>query len=303
MNDEARLELEERIHALLCGALDEPQRRSLLLTVARDEAARRLLEEICVFQRDARAALICPADEEAMQSGLRRLLACLDAEDTAPAAAPPTRRRRRPRPVAGTWVWRLAASAALAAALVLAVAAYHAGSRTRDDLRRLDRRIAMAQMTASELATYRRVWREVAGPAGRPKPWVLLHDGGGRFEYLPGTEAEGAAGRFVVLRCALATDDGEVLERVNLLLPAGQVVRASLDEAGRLAGRTIRCRVDAEGERVGMDLELADGAAGTVGIRGGVRLGDRPTEIGRVKLNGRTLRVILDARAVSGGVS
>ena len=51
------LELEERLHDLICGGLDDDDRSELLLRIVRDEQARRLLADMLALQQDARMAL------------------------------------------------------------------------------------------------------------------------------------------------------------------------------------------------------------------------------------------------------
>ena len=56
MQDRSRVELEERIHSLLCGDLSEKDRREILLMISRDEQARETLREMLDVQRLSRAA-------------------------------------------------------------------------------------------------------------------------------------------------------------------------------------------------------------------------------------------------------
>ena len=214
---EPKLELEECIQALLCGALDGPQRDELLLRIARDDQARELLEELLVFQQDAREALgyhgptNCPPDLVSR--------ACRPAE---PGKGPSGKRSPGRRPRTAVWIWRVAASVVLTASLLGAAFAYVSSRDTRNRLAEVDRHLELVQVTAGEIASYQRVWREIVAPADKQKPWILLSDNGGRFEYLPAENGDGGDGRFTVLRCMMISTDGAVREEVSLLLPAGR---------------------------------------------------------------------------------
>ena len=48
--------MEQKIHSLLCDGLDEPDRQEVLLMLARDEQARKLMTKMLQTQRASRAA-------------------------------------------------------------------------------------------------------------------------------------------------------------------------------------------------------------------------------------------------------
>jgi hypothetical protein len=193
----------------------------------------------------------------------------------------------------------VAASVVLTASLVAATLAYVNSRNTRDQLAEVDRGLKRIQVTAGEIASYQRVWREIVSPNDKRKPWILLNDSGGRFEYLPADDRHAGNGRFTVLRCLMVSTDGAVREEVNLLLPGNRPVKASLGETGRIAGLPVHCDVVANGQRVGVNVTVGDGERGAVGVQGNVRLGDRASEIGEFKLDGRKLKVFLQGLPVA----
>ena len=297
MSDQAGIDLERQIHALLCNALGEAERRGLLLRIAREEPARALLAEMLTCQDSVREAFGYGRGEPAMAAGLERLRQTLTAASPpARASAPPARR------VAAAWAWRLGGAAVLAASLVVAASAYLANLRTQDRLEALGAKVELSQPTSQEIASYRRIWNELAVPADKLEPLILLSDGGGRFEYTPAAQAPGGEGRFVLLRCLIVSADGQLRRMACLLLPAERPVRASLGQAGQLAGRTVRWNVAAENEWVGLDLRVGELGPAAAGVGGRVRLGEGPSEIGQFKVAGKSLRVFVQALPLAGGV-
>jgi hypothetical protein len=184
------------------------------------------------------------------------------------------------------WGFRAAASVAIAVSLYLGITAHWPAPPAQPPA------LALPQVAAAEMNSYRRLWGQLAEPAGSA-PWVLLSNGGGEFGYLPGVSG-GSAGQLILLRCFVLGADGRTVEKVNLLLPARRAVRLLLPEAGRLAGEPLRCEVSTEGRWASFGVTVGDDPA-AAGVQGRVRIGDRPAEIGQFKIDGRELRVVLQA--------
>ena len=294
MNDETDLQLEGRIHSLLCNELDEERRTQLLGRIVRDERARRILEEMLAVQQGARAAFGYDQAGAAINLSLQRLKESLPG--SAPDPALQGHRGHSYRLGIGTWVWRATAAAVLVASLAGATVAYLNSRRAQNGVAAMSELMAQLDLKSEEHGSYRRIWNEIVSPSDRLKPWILLEDGGGRFEYVPASNGAKVSGEFIVVRCLIVDSNREVQEVVNLLLPADRPVRASLGEAGRLAGLALRCSVNATDEWVALDLAVGPEGAGAVGVRGRVRLGQPLAEIGRFKLGHRDLHVFVQAK-------
>lgn len=298
MADRAEDDLARRIDELLTGRLDERRRREMLSLIACDAAARRALREALELQDQARAAYGLDRADEAMPRALRALADSLDnAKGHAPGRGRPESKSRL--------VWRtssllrIAAVAVVAVSIYVAVAAYRANQVIRSEFARSRQGPTMPQLAESQLAGYRMVWHEVLDPSRRSRPWVLLHDGGGTFGYVPAVESTFQYGKLVLLRCALFGPDGKSVSEVNLLLPARQALTLSVPEAARAGSQPLHCDVWVRDGRAGIALTAGNGAAGGAGVRGRTGIGDKPIEIGQFVLDGETLRVMLHAVPLS----
>jgi hypothetical protein len=310
-------ELEIEIHDLLCGDLPQPRRREVLALIARDDRARKSLDNQISLQERSRAAFGYHHADEAMEAGLSRLK---DAARHKPAGVTPD---SQPRRVAGRPLFRmrrvtgLAAAAALVACVGMAAFTLWMNHRTEQKLADLDRneqsiRYHLAQIekstaltvqvSADDLKRYRTIWRETTSAGDSGQPWILIRDGVGRFEYPAATAASKAPGEMVLLRCSVVSPEGTVLEEFNLLLPKDRTVQLSMDESQPLGGRPLRCRVASEDRRVGMGLEVGTGAAQCVGVQGRVAIGGSPSEIGQFRLDHRNVKVFLQAMPLAGTV-
>jgi hypothetical protein len=303
MDEPTRLDLEGRIHALLCDGLEPAARLDLLAQVAHDDEARRLLGEMVAIQRQARQACGQEAAEGTMARSLAALLdnvaqdAGLAAErqpDNTTLALP-----RGPRVRPGLSVF---AAVAAAAAVLIAVVALQRTMGPGDQPAPRAQPIPPVVVSATELANYREMFRRVADGAGDARPWMLLADGAGRFGYLP-TATGAPATRLILFRCQLVNAQGEVLETLNVIVPAQEGLRLSLAEAGRLADQPVHCEIapDASGATCTV-LVGNDPAAGT-GVRGRVIVGEGPVDVGRFRVDGHALRVVFQALAIDSAAS
>jgi hypothetical protein len=193
MEREPRLELERRIHALLCDDLGADEKREVLLQIARDGEARDLLEEMLALERTVRAACGYDAAQRALAASMASVLSSLERQQ--PAAHG---RRRR----ALTWLAR-AAAVLVIASVTAAVTSYWADRVMQQRLTGLQKSVGMAQVSAAEIRSYRKVWQEVVDGRAGGVPWLLMSEGTGQFGYLPVTSDKGAGGRLVLMRCRL----------------------------------------------------------------------------------------------------
>ena len=74
MNEIASNECERQIHALIHGDLDESDRFEVLQRLSEDQATRRLLAEMLLFQRDVRAAFGYDQADETIPSNVAHLV-------------------------------------------------------------------------------------------------------------------------------------------------------------------------------------------------------------------------------------
>lgn len=301
MNEEP-IDLETRIHALLCNSLNERQRCEVLESIAHDDQARRLLGEMLLCQSRSRAAFGYDLAEAAIGQRMPAVRAALHGRDAEDAGSAPSltggrwwRRVLRPE-----WFWRAAAVAVVAACICVAISTRQANLALQRRLDGFDRReLAFTKVTSQDLAKYRRLWRETVHPGDRTFPWILIRGDVGRFGYLQ--DGNGLRPkRLLLLRCSVVSGDGSTLEEMNLLLLQDRSVTLPLGQSQALGGRALRYRVSSKADVVGMDLQVGPDSANSVGVRGRVAVGSKPTEIGQFKLGSRNVRVLMQAIPLGG---
>jgi len=293
MNDNAELELESQIHSLLENRLGGPQRDALLARITADKSVRRKMAEMLRCRELSRRAFGYDSAEPKMHASMERLLRDLPAGQ---------RSRRRIR--WGAILWPAAAVLAIAVSVYLAVQS-HMNTRTiKNQLALVQQKVDAWQKSAGQDASYYlRMWNEVSPPGEANRPWMLVTNKAGRFEYAAGAPAAAeASARAVVLRCLVVSADGKVLKKINLLLPANRPSVLDIGEAGQLAGLPVRCNVTSSGEWLGMDLAVGKDAAKSVGVAGLVRTDGSITPIGEFRLGKQNLKVYLQAVKLNGTV-
>jgi len=294
--DEIRLL--QQLQALLSGGLPADEVRALLARLADDPRARELARDVLAIERQGRAAYGYDLADARMKDSLAVLLASLKesgslAESRMPAA---------PRAVAGfrpaSRLRRLAPLAAAAAVVVVSLyvgaSAYLENQNTQTRLSQLREAAALPQLTEAERASYGRIWSEIAEAASGSKPWILLSDSGGEFGYLPAVGGDADQGLLLV-RCIVLTPDGKRVDAVNLLVPARRDVRLSLPAVGQLAGQPIGCDIATHESWAAVGLTVGRDPAEAMGVRGRVGLEGRAAEIGQFRLNGKLMRVVVQA--------
>ena len=295
MNDSNALEMEERIHQLVCGRLPPPQRREVLAALVNDPQARACLAEMLELRAEALAAFGYDRAEAAADAAFARSAASGAFREVRKDQTGAVIRRARFR--RGMWAWgfRAAAAAGIAVALYLALAARHDTQQVKEQL------VSLPVIQPAEIQSYRQVWSQLAGGPASGSPWVRLADGGGEFGYLS-RQASASGNRLMLLRCVIVDADGRTLEKLNLLLPAQQAVRLNLPDAGRLAGGAVAYDVAVEDRWATVGVTVGDGPADRAGVRGRVRLGERAAEIGQFRMDGRNMRVLLQVTALGNDV-
>lgn len=304
MDDDARLDLEERLHALLCDEPDSDERRALLALVSADDEARGLLREMIQTQTQARAA--CGHDEAAgvLRASMGSILSSVRAGGPLPAAGQVagrggsvSRRRRRAR-----WVLRVAAGIVVLASVSVAVTAVRTGRRIEEKLAQMQQALSMPQVSAAEVDSYRQIWQHVGEGPARSRPWVLLGEGVGRFGYVPTAGDTGAGAELLLLRCRMVTATGHILETFNVLVPAGGRTRLSLPDAGRLKGHPIHCEVAARDTGATVAVMVGTEPTAVAGVKGRVMTDEGPVELGQFRMDGDRVHVVFQAVGLGGSI-
>jgi len=294
-NDPPHADAAERLQALLSGSLSPDEMRQVLARVARDDGARRMLDEMLTTERTLRTAYGYDRTEGKMRDSLVSLLTSLRANEI-PAETDGDRAARRPAIRMRRVLGALAASVVVAASLYVAISSHLLNRSIQTQLSHsqiLDS-AALPKVTSTEKAAYSRIWSEVAQAAGGPKPWVLLSNGGGEFGYLASPSAGAGEERLLLVRCLVTTGDGRV-QTINLLVPARKNLRLSLPEIVQLAGQPVACDIAIDAESAAVGLTVGKDSSGAAGVRGRVGFDNKSVEIGELRIGGKPLRVVVQA--------
>lgn len=289
----AQHDLEQRMHALICGRLEGGERAELLAMIASDAGARQVLDEMLTLQRLAREA--CGHDEAArrvMETSLKQLQTRLQAP-----AAPPRWRIWKARRVARSLSWALRAAAVFIVAASVYVA-WDSHQRLTRQLSRLEQAVQMPRLGSEELAMFRNVWQQVR-QGDDQAPWVLLDEGGGRFGYLP--QRPGLKSTLALVRCHIIDSQTQTVRKIQLVMPLTSESRLALSEAGEFNGKTISLDVVGAGDSTVVGLRVGGAGEGATGVSGRVTLDSGPVEVGQFRLNGQTLHVVVQALALGTG--
>ena len=309
------IETERRLHALLCGRCGEPDRTRLLEQLTHDQSLRDLLGEMIRTRELARAAYGYPTDDAALPETptLTQLadLASTPAGTDRSRTLPFDERRGRALPRRrATWrraFWRLAGAAVVAASIFLALDVHQTNVLLRRELSTEPgdgraQALAIARVQPAELQRFMTIWSEVAGnePGNQGRPWILMTGQNGQFGYLAGPAPANSAARPIVVRVLVVSDDGNVLEKSNVLLPRERTGQLTLADAGQLCNMPLGLEVNSSGSETTVGLKVGEGEHNIAGITGRVQVGREAEEIGRVKIGGRDLRVIVQALPLNG---
>ncbi|MCX5654981.1 MAG: hypothetical protein NTY65_10080 [Planctomycetota bacterium] len=284
----------ERLQALLSGSLSPAEMRHVLAMVARDDGARRMLDEMLALERTVRAAYGYDRTEEKMRDSLASLLASLRAGGI-PAEKERLRASRRPAFRVRRVLGSLAASVVVAASLYAAISSHLLNRSMQTQLSQVPGSAALPKVTETERAGYSRIWSEIAQAASGPKPWILLSNGGGEFGYLPSPSAGAGEERLLLVRCLVTTGDDGRVQTINLLVPARRNLRLSLPGITHLAGQPVACDIAMYADSATVGLTVGKGLADAVGVRGRVGFGNQSVEIGEFLLGGKPMRVVVQA--------
>jgi len=291
MDTSEELDLERRIHTLLCGALDEEELRQVLREIADSPAAQRTLREMLAAERAARAAFGFDAAQGTLEASRAALLRRLK-----PDAAHAIRPARGGRTVG--WLAR-AAAGILIGGISAALAAYATVRVLERPSPAPSAAMPMEGISRAEIAVYGQVWRQVAEPGDEGVPWLLLSGARGEFGYVPG---EAGAERLLLVRCRFVGPENETMETVNLILPAEPGSCLALPDAGLLGGRPVGYEVAAGTDWAAVAMTVGKTAQDSAGVRGRVAIGADPVEVGQFRLNGRPVHLWLQVVPFAGAV-
>ncbi len=303
MDEKLQITLESRIQELLAGELGQTETAELLVVIGRDDEARRILAEVLELQRQSRRSFGYDVGNEVIQASLAKTTGSLH-EMSIPA--PVTARRSRPNlrklMMRIAWPIRIAAMVVIGVSVFMAVTARHDSRLLLNQLARTEQVVTLPKPTVEELMCLRRVWNQVSESSGNFRPWVFLSNGTGQFAYVPADSVATNGSKLVLLRCVIVSGERQSTMQMNLLLPAQQAVQLTVPEAGLLAGQPIRLAVSASKEWASIGLNVGSDSDGSAGVQGRVRIGGGATEIGQFRLDGKKMKVILQATTLNGDV-
>jgi hypothetical protein len=303
MNDDMQVQLEQSIHSLLCGSLPERSRTALLSNIASNDHARETLREMIEFGQMARVAYGYKLVDEAAAGSFKLLKVRLAevSEAAQKAKRSPLRGDILRRITLPQWAIGVAAAVVVAVSLFVAYDLHQSNLRMIAQLAPKTHRSMPSGLTASELENYGRVWSQIADKRDSARPWILLGDSGGQFGYV---NDAGSQERLIVLQIQVLSAEGKVLARNNMMIPAQAVARIAVPDAGRLWGQAlgyeISCQKSSSGQWAGVAMTIGEGASQKAGISGRVRLGESPSELGQLKIDGKDVRVVVQAVSVGG---
>ena len=289
MNQKQRLEFEPRMESLLGGGEGVASRRELLWRIVRDEEVRQLLAEMLQEQADARAAFGYDRVEGAMDGSLEKVKAALPRAYRPAAARPPGRRRTLGAQIL-PWLSALAAVVVMAVSLYVALTARSGKRLLEERLTRLETAMAAPALTVSEpeMARYRFLWNQVARGSNA---WMLVGGAEGKFGSIASVPSSPRTRGVLLLQCQVLDEAGRRVYTANLLMPDREEMSFRLPDAGRIAGLPARLDVATTGRRTSVALSLGREKTPAAGVAGETGLGTETREIGRFRLDDRTLRV------------
>ncbi len=296
MNQKERIEMERWIQPLLAGGEEASSRRKLLWRIVQDEQARRVLVEMLQDQSDARAAFAFDRVDQAIEDSFAKVKASLSRARRAAAGAPPGRWRAlsvRMLP----WLSALAAVVVVAASMYVTLTARSGKRLLEERLTRLETAGAAPILTVGEpeMARYRFLWNQVAQGSNA---WVLVNDSEGRFGSIASVPPSVPGTGVLLLRCRILDEAGRQVYATDLLMPDREGMSFRLPDAGRIAGRPARLDIATAGRRASVSLSLDREEAAATGVAGQTALGSDTREIGRFRLEDRTLRVYVRTQRV-----
>jgi len=308
-------ELECRIQALVCGNLNPPEANELLARIARDEEARRVLDETLQDQQQARAAFGYDGAETVIEGSLQRVMTSLEAPEAGPEATPARASGRHwlSRLNRPSWWFRAAAAVVIVISAYVIFSARSANevlqthrnlskdevADLRQQMAALTERLAVppVALTADDVARYREIWDNVTDDNNT---WVLVSNGGGRFGKVGGRPAEGDGGPMLVVQCRVADQQGRWVYSADLLVPDRPMLKVRLPEAGMLADRPVALAVRTSRDRATVGLSLGSESDVPVRVAGEMPIDGTVSEIGQFRVGEETMRVCVRTRRVPG---
>lgn len=303
MDEERIIEMESRIQELLAGELSQAEMSELLAEIARNDDARRILSEMIELQRQSRRCFGYDVDDAATKTSLA---GTIDAMRSTHISAGTTRGRRNACSLIRRFAWpmRVAAMVAIAISVFVAITARRDNRLLRGQLSGgSDQIVALPEPSDDELENIRQVWEKVSEGSGDYKPWVLLSNDGGEFAYMPTDKHTANEHGLILLRCVIVDPEKQIATRMNLLLPARQIVHLTIPDAGRLYDQPISMVISASNEWTGVGLKVGADSDSLSGVCGRVQVGNSTVEIGQFCIDGKKMRVFLQAMALNGGTT
>ena len=295
-------DIERQIQALVCGELNETDRIQALAKIATDPHARQVLAEMTALQQFSRRVFGIGRGTERIGSSITKVQQTIQAGARGESSGGTGAGRGGARPSAPTklWLGRVAAALVIATSVFAAIWSYRDADRAqrsveavRQELAEIRQTIETPPLAQADLAKYRLLWSHMQGAGGETVPWVVLHEGRGKFGSMV------AAGRLDpdmirLVRCFLVNDQARTVRTIDLLVPVGDDVHLTVPAAAQIAGMPIDMDLTSDGPWTSLHLSIGK----NIGIRGRAETDQQPVELGHVRLNGQTLRVIVQAANV-----
>jgi len=306
MTENTQLDLECRMHALLCGSLNDIDRQELLSRILHDEQARSFLEVCLAEQQQVRAAFGYDQADDIMQASMRMLKPKLADIDTGRRGVlkwmMPARR----------WLVRMAAVAAIGVSVYVASWAARTdnsvvsqqmadlSNRMQDVLQRVSdiQTLPAIDFSASDRQRYHDIWKLASG---EKDIWVLVSNETAEFGSLAEEPQGQATDNMLVFGCRILDDHGRVTYRKDLLLPDLATIRETFSPAGSMNEHPVSLAISKIGNRASVGFAL--GAQGTIraGVTGEVSIDENRTDpLGQFAFDGHVFRVFIRTQRLSG---
>ncbi len=304
MNDKSQLELEQKIHSLICGDMDEKQRQEALELLAHDTQARKVLTDMLDVQKASRAAFGYDHVDEAIARSMPSLNVMTGEAKSADQTVQTDTGKKKSvfhRFGGVTWVWRIAAMFVVGVFAYLAITAHRSNQNLQTQLDEIRQSITAPAMTltADDINRYRTVWSQVS--EDDDNTWVLLTNGDGEFGSIAkNSQQTNVLGKVLLVQYRILDQAGNCIYTADLLIPDRKLMEISLPDAGSIAGLPASLTIAATGDHTTIGLSVGNQDTLSAGVVGRMFKGGATKEIGSFNLDGEHLRVFARTQHLNG---
>ncbi len=304
--DKRQLDLEKRIHSLICGDLDEQRRQETLSLIAHDKHAQGILSEMIDVQRSSRAAFGFDHVDEA----IARSMPHLDSDTLDKQGQQRLREKKQQTPkgqhflhlTKAGWLWRIAAMFVIAASAYIALSNYISSQNLDEQLAEIRQSIAKPtiSLSADDVSRLRTVWSEVSGSGNAGDTWILLNNGSGEFGSIDTPADTMSRGKVLLVQYRIVDESGSYVYTADLLMPDRKTLKIDLPDAGKIVGRPASLTFAAAKNKATIGFAVDGIESLPVGVLGQTLIGDKSEEVGSFSLNGNSMRVFARTRRLQG---